>query len=299
MTNYYKILGLPTYASIAEVKEAYKAKIKQYHPDISNEPDAEEMTKYLNLAKGNLDTPQAKEIYDRKLKLAYLREIQRITKTAKPTQQRPTVDLQERIRRSKEAHKWRVKNRYEKNLEYFPKKFRLPGCILLMAWGLQLIYSHYFFYFGSMDRTLVILGVGIFFIGASFGASEMYTKYIIQSIDKKVPRNFELKIGLTLVLGFALGIGLVAGLNEYREYYHLKNNYAYTIATIDYNASIYGLTVVRYEVDDKVYFKKLDVELKSLLRLDNKYTAIKYAVVDPLIVTTATAEEVKYLPVEL
>lgn len=299
MTNYYKILGLPNYASIAEVKEAYKAKIKQYHPDISNEPDAEEMTKYLNLAKGNLDTPEAKEIYDQKLKLAYLQEIHRLTNTTQRKQPKPTIDLQERIRRSKEARKWRVKKRYEKNLEYFPKKFRIPGCILLIVWGLQLIYSHYFFYFGSMDRTLVILGIGIFFVGVSFGASEVYTNYIIDSIDKKVPQNFEQKIGITLVLSFALGLGLVIGLNEYREYYHLKNNYAYTIATIDYNSSLNGLTVVRYEVDNKVYYKKLDVDLKSIYRLTSKKTAIRYAVVDPLIVTTATAEEVKYLPVEL
>lgn len=298
MTNYYKILGLPTYASIAEVKEAYKAKIKQYHPDISNAPDAEEMTKYLNLAKGNLDTIEAKERYDRRLKLAYLQEIQKLTKNAAPQRKKTTVNVQERIRRSKEARKWRVKQRYEKNLEYFPKKFRLPGCILLIMWGLQLMYSHYFFYYGSMDRTLVIVGIGIFFMGASFGASEMYTNYVIQSIRQRVPHNFEQKIGISLVLGFVLGIGLVISINEYRAYYHLMHNYAYTTATIDYNASLNGLTVVRYEVDDKVYYKKLDVDLKTIHRLTSKKTAIRYAVVNPLIVSSVTAEEVRYLPVE-
>lgn len=302
MTNYYKILGLPTYASIADVKEAYKAKIKLYHPDISNEPDAEEMTKYLNLAKGNLDTPLAKEIYDRKLKRAYLREIQRITKNTPQAATPHTItkeELQEKIRQNKEARKKQIKARYERSLNYFPKKFRKPGYILLMIWGLQLIYSHYFFYYGSLDRTLVILGIGIFFIGICFGASEVYTHYVISSITHKTPHNFERKIGITLVLGFLLGLAAVVSLNEYREYYHLKNNSAYTLATIDYGASLHGLTVVRYEVDDKVYFKKLDVSLSDIIKLSNNVTAVKFAVVNPLICTNVTKEEVKYLTREL
>ena len=299
MTNYYKILGLPTYASIADVKEAYKAKIKQFHPDISSEPNAEEMTKHLNLAKGSLDTPEAKDAYDRQLRLAYLKEIERLTLPRSSPKKRTKKDIAERIRKNKEARKRQVKNRYEKNLEYFPKKFRIPGCILLMIWGLQLIYSHYFFYFGSMDRILVILGIGLFFTGISFSASEAYTTYIIQSIHKKVPHKFEQKIGITLVLGFALGLSAIVGLNEYRAYYHLRNNYAYSIATIDYKASFNGRTIVSYEVDKKVYYKKLDVDLQYILQLPNNKTIIKYALVNPLIVTNVTAEEVNSLPVEL
>ena len=181
MTNYYKILELPTYASIEDVKEAYKAKIKQFHPDISSEPNAEEMTKHLNLAKENLDTPEAKYNYDRRLRLAYIKEIERLTHQRSSPKKLTKKEIEERIRQNKEARKRKIKNRYEKNLEYFPKKFRIPGCILLMMWGLQLINSHYFFYFGSMDRMLAVLGIGVFFAGISFGASEVYTLYILQS----------------------------------------------------------------------------------------------------------------------
>lgn len=298
MTNYYKILGLPTYASITEVKEAYKTKIKQYHPDISSEPNAEEMTKYLNLAKGNLDTPAAKAAYDQKLKLAYLREIQRLTNKSTPPKTNK-IDLQERVRRSKEARKWRVKRRYEKSLRYLPKKIRKIGVVLLMIWGLQLIYSHYFFYFGSLDRILVILGIGIFFTGASFAASEAYTHYIIASIRQRVPHRFEQKIGFYFIAGVMLGLVLVSGLNEFRAYYHLKHNYAYTLATIDYEASLNQRTVVRYEVANQVYYKQLDVDIRSLLRLNNSRTAIKYALVNPLICTAVDATEAHLLPREL
>jgi len=296
LTNYYKLLGLPTYASIADVKEAYKLKIKQFHPDISCEPDAEEMTKYLNLAKESLDTPEAKNAYDRKLKLAYLKEIERLTESRSTPKKRSKQYIKERIRRSKEARKWKIKNRYEKNLEYLPKKFRMPCCILLILWGLQIIYSHYFVYFGTMDRTFIALGIGLFFTGICFGANEAYTNYIIQSIHKKVPHNFEQKIGMTLVLGFALGLTAVIGLNEFRAHYHLKNNYAYSVATIDYKASLNGGTVVRYEVNKKVYYKRLSIDVTSILRFSNNQTVIKYATVDPLIVKHMTKEEVQSSP---
>mgnify|MGYP000332815599 FL=1 len=78
MVNYYKILGVENYASIAEVKLAYKAKIKIVHPDINPDPSAAEITQYLNQAKEHLVHPETKETYDRKLKLAYLLEIQRL-----------------------------------------------------------------------------------------------------------------------------------------------------------------------------------------------------------------------------
>lgn len=291
MTNYYTILGVANYASIQEVKEAYKAKIKLYHPDINIAPDAEEISKHLNLAKEYLGTAEAKDAYDQKLKLAYLLEKQRIARTHQET--KLTTNLHKRMQRSKEARKWRIKIRYENSLKYLSKPFRLWGCVLLTLWGLQLIYSHYFFYYGSLDRLLVFIGVGIFFLGASLGASEVYTRFVIRSIAQKVPNNFEQKIGITYVSVFLLGLGMVAGLNEYRANYHLTHHSAYTTATIDFAASLYGQTVVRYEINKKVYFKKLNVDLRKIVRLKDGKTIVKYAEVNPLICTGATSEEAR------
>ena len=83
MINYYKILGLENYASVADVKTAYKKLIKQYHPDVSSDSDAEEMTRYLNHAKEFLGNQASKENYDRQLKLAYLVEINRLKRQSK------------------------------------------------------------------------------------------------------------------------------------------------------------------------------------------------------------------------
>lgn len=42
MQHHYKILGLKSGASQAEIKGAYRRLAKKYHPDICKEPDAEE-----------------------------------------------------------------------------------------------------------------------------------------------------------------------------------------------------------------------------------------------------------------
>ncbi|MFT4678931.1 MAG: hypothetical protein ACI84C_000895 [Flavobacteriales bacterium] len=41
MENYYQILGLTESASLEEIKKAYRALAKKYHPDVSNDPAAE------------------------------------------------------------------------------------------------------------------------------------------------------------------------------------------------------------------------------------------------------------------
>jgi hypothetical protein len=42
MSEYHDILNIPTSASEAQIKNAYRALARKYHPDVSTEPDAEE-----------------------------------------------------------------------------------------------------------------------------------------------------------------------------------------------------------------------------------------------------------------
>lgn len=66
--DYYKILGLETNrVSIDEIKVAYRAKAKKYHPDLNvGNKLAEERIKDINEAYKTLSIPASKRKYDRK-----------------------------------------------------------------------------------------------------------------------------------------------------------------------------------------------------------------------------------------
>lgn len=61
----YEILGVDRNASEAELKKAYRRKARELHPDVSDDPNAEEKFKELNEAYDVLSDPKKKAQYDR------------------------------------------------------------------------------------------------------------------------------------------------------------------------------------------------------------------------------------------
>jgi len=51
LINHYKILEIPNYSTYAKVRKAYITKMKLYHPDLNKSPEAEELSKQINVAK--------------------------------------------------------------------------------------------------------------------------------------------------------------------------------------------------------------------------------------------------------
>lgn len=63
--DYYEILGVSQDASQQEIKTAFKQKAKKYHPDQSNEEDAEEKFKVISEAYEVLSDEELRQRYDR------------------------------------------------------------------------------------------------------------------------------------------------------------------------------------------------------------------------------------------
>ena len=66
--DFYKLLGISIFASEQEIRNAYLAKIKQYHPDKykGSKTEAENITAELNLAYDTLKDKDKKYVYDTK-----------------------------------------------------------------------------------------------------------------------------------------------------------------------------------------------------------------------------------------
>ncbi|RME79069.1 MAG: molecular chaperone DnaJ [Chloroflexi bacterium] len=63
--DYYEILGVPRTASKEEIKKAYRRLARKYHPDVSQEPDAEAKFKEVNEAYQVLSDDEKRSMYDR------------------------------------------------------------------------------------------------------------------------------------------------------------------------------------------------------------------------------------------
>ena len=63
--DYYDVLGISRNADTQEIKSAFRRLARQYHPDVSQEPGAEEKFKELNEAYEELSDDEKRARYDR------------------------------------------------------------------------------------------------------------------------------------------------------------------------------------------------------------------------------------------
>ncbi|MFP8954104.1 molecular chaperone DnaJ [Natrialbaceae archaeon A-arb3/5] len=63
--DFYDILGVSSDASPEEIKQAYREKATEYHPDVSDDPNAEEQFKKIQKAKQVLTDEEKRQAYDR------------------------------------------------------------------------------------------------------------------------------------------------------------------------------------------------------------------------------------------
>jgi hypothetical protein len=66
--DHYKVLGLPRDASTGDIRRAYRALVKQWHPDRNGSPRASEVFRALHEAYTTLLDPTRRAAYDEELR---------------------------------------------------------------------------------------------------------------------------------------------------------------------------------------------------------------------------------------
>ncbi len=304
MINYYKILDLDNYASLQEVKTAYKDKIRIYHPDINPSEEAEDIAKLLNVAKDHLGTAAKKSQYDRQLKIAYLAEISRLSNQVNISQQDgrsfwQNLSQSERKKRSEEAKAIRAKQAYQASLIKFPLAYRFIGSILLMLWGLQVFYSNYFLMYPGYESVKIAFGIMLFIAGVATTTNEFYKHYSYKALDNYIGINYSNIARFFFFLSIPVGIFLVINLNQYRKDYLLKNHFEYYQASIQKELTRGGKTVYRYTIDGKTYYKSTRGVKHGYIKVGRDKMLIIYAKSDPKIARPVAPDEVYSLPRQL
>lgn len=67
--TYYDLLGVKSTASREEIRQAYKANIAKYHPDLNKAPNANQLAAMMNVAWETLSDPKRRAEYDRTIGL--------------------------------------------------------------------------------------------------------------------------------------------------------------------------------------------------------------------------------------
>ena len=62
--DFYEVLGVSRDADEEEINQAYREKVREYHPDVSDAPDAEEKFKQAKKAKEVLTDEEQRQLYD-------------------------------------------------------------------------------------------------------------------------------------------------------------------------------------------------------------------------------------------
>lgn len=82
--TYYELLGVSREATDEEIETAYRERLKETHPDVSDESDAQERTKRLIQAKETLTDEKERERYDRLGHQKYVSLEQKAEKSGEP-----------------------------------------------------------------------------------------------------------------------------------------------------------------------------------------------------------------------
>lgn len=282
MINYYKILGLPDFSRFDEVKQAYRSKAKQFHPDVNPSNEADDIFKLVNEAYQVLSNPQTKERFDYALKYSLNFHYRKRTTTVDPAETRRREAIKRR-KKSQEFRKKRFLQRFEKANVRFPYKFRFAIFGLGALSALLLTYQNWFVNEASRSEAVELgLSLVTFFILWVVFCSNLYRYWRYRYLLSGNRPNYEIQVVRWMIVVLLFAPLVINIISQFQKEYELEH---YGVERLANLSTVYSSEEIQYSFRvDGVLYKKT-VEVKPGIKIDDQYrwVAIVYSSINPRI----------------
>lgn len=289
--NLYDILGVKRYASIDEVKYAFRRLAVQFHPDKNpGNPAVEEKFKQMVAAYNVLSDEEKKRNYDLRLSGFYTYK-----KTSAAEKQETEEELKAKRREQVRQMRQKLKEKEEKEINEayaeakrkIPYKWRYTIVIVGTLAALFFILDNWFMYdvVGKEDSTFVKVFTGYVFSIAilMFFLNSLFIRWNARNIVKPFSFDIRNRISTFFVLYIFLMINFSFRVPEYYRQFHLSTFGETTTGVLYYEIQISSAVLI-YNTPDKKIIKNLGKGYFTELNVNRQYDVIiEYSSASPYI----------------
>ncbi|TNE81818.1 MAG: hypothetical protein EP332_02400 [Bacteroidetes bacterium] len=289
----YDILGIEKYASLEEVKKAFKQLAVRYHPDKNpGDKHAEERFKQISNAYTVLSDAESKEKYDIRLSglFSYLKQAPKSEQEKREERRKKSAEAQ-KIKREREERK--IKSDYEK-LMSTPYWIKTLFNVFIMLFGARFVFHNYFYTEESFAPYMHFIAVALILWGNIRQQNMQYTILLFKQLQGLVKGNIAWKIARNMIAGVALSLSVGVMGAHLMALYQFKYYSAFTEAKAVFEYSVRHEGHVKatyvYRVGDKEYTKSLDKKYWEYA-VQNGNIRVKYSYANPIFARPAVTLE--------
>lgn len=273
-------MGLPDFSGFDTIKQAYRDKAKQYHPDVNPSNEADDIFKLVNEAYQVLSDPQTKNRFDYALKYSLNYHHRRVVSNVDPAEAKRR-EFAERIKRAKEIRKQKYLRRFERGDIRFPYRYRMAILILGAVSAFLLSFKHWFVneaVVGDAAKLGMCL-VAFIFLWMIF-CNQLYRYWRYHHLKFGKHPNYEINVVRWMVVVLIVSPLLVNILSQYRKEYELNHFGVEQIADV---TRLYAESEVQYTytVNGVKYLKTVQIRPGIKMDSDFKWVAIVYSKESP------------------
>jgi len=285
--SFYDILDLKPYASLQEVKLAFKKLAVMYHPDKNpGNQLAEERFKEISNAYQVLGEEESKRNYD--LRLSGYRNFIKTQEKESPEAKRKKM-REELLRRKKAAAEKKIVedwNRLQHGIPPVHWRRALNYCMIVV--GAFLIYQNWFYTMETLSPFSYLVATVFILLGNVLEQNLNYTRYLYDEFKGKINFNIPRRIVRNLVLGLFLGISSGIFAAHFMALYHFKYYSEVTTGKIEVNLNGPPIYQYCYYVEGKKYIKPLPQKLIDQRPLETERIWVRYSSKNPVFAKVIT-----------